>query len=137
MANASDPKSTHSYIYNLKSGEAIDVTDIYANQETNMINAGYQSSVLDDDKREFLDENTQTYHFGVSDTSLRAYSIEPRNDVQTNGGYLKNSGDIMTSLAGTVDTPYMLEYITSGNSLTSLPDCLTPPPFRLEPPFPI
>lgn len=120
MANASDPKSTHSYIYNLKSGEAIDVTDIYANQETNMINAGYQSSVLDDDKREFLDENTQTYHFGVSDTSLRAYSIEPRNDVQTNGGYLKNSGDIMTSLAGTVDTPYMLEYITSGNYKTEL-----------------
>ena len=60
MANASDPKSTHSYIYNLKSSEAIDVTDIYANQETNMINAGYQSSVLDDDKREFFDKNNLT-----------------------------------------------------------------------------
>lgn len=120
MANASDPKSTHSYIYNLNSREPIDVTDIYTKQETDMIHAGYQSSVLDDDKREFFDENTRTYHFGVSDTSLRAYSIAPRDDVTTNGGYLKNSREIMTSLAGTLDTPYMLEYITSGTYKTEL-----------------
>ena len=69
MANTSDPKSTHSYIYNMNNNNPTDVTDLYKNQEADITKGRYQSAVLlDDDVTFFSNER-----WGVSNTSLRAY----------------------------------------------------------------
>lgn len=116
MANTSDPKSTHSYIYNMNNNNPTDVTDLYKNQEADITRGSYQSAVLlDDDVAFFSNER-----WGVSNTSLRAYSTTPVDNVSTHGGYLKSSSAIMRRLASLANNSYTLEYITSDNYRTEL-----------------
>ena len=116
MANTSDPKNTHSYIYNMRSSEAIDVTDLYRNQEVDMTKGSYKSSALSDDMISFFSNE----RWGVSNTSLRAYSTTPVDDVTSHGGFLKSSSMIMDRLASLDDNQYTLEYITSKDYNTEL-----------------